>query len=145
MRKKITAVLIAVVLSVSMLCGCGDGDYGTIYTFEEACKKELLTTEDLQIFANYYNSNTYCKDKLPDETKRRIRQAYLQEIKKTNPNAKLYKIHIGTYYGTYNGAVLVIINDGYFVCDIITYPEYTINGITFYYFSPAFLYVWTEK
>ena len=145
MRKKITAVLIAVVLSVSMLCGCGDGDYGTIYTFEEACKKELLTTEDLQIFADYYNNNTYCKDKLPAKTADKIKRAYLQWIKDIEPNARLSGISLGTYYGTYHGVVLITIYDEYTHVDIVTYPEYAINGVTFYKFNATFLRVWTEK
>lgn len=130
-------------LPQSVLCG-----------LEEAYTKGLISKDDLRSIAYYYNGKDAATDFVPtpknpeslsEDTIKKIQRAYYDKVGGEKTEAVVDDVNIGGYYGTYDGCVIVYINAS---CmsgiggDPICYPEYAIEDVVFYWYTP--LQVWKE-
>ena len=165
--KKIFAALISMILGCSMLfafVGCIDREeaeveeevstQSTFFNIEEAYANELISKNALKSIAYYYNHETGAADfplilktpeRLSEETIRKIKQAFYDKATDREPEATVDDVGIAGYYGTYNGYVVIDIGAS---CvsgmggDPLYYPEYVIDDVVFYSYTP--LQVWKE-
>jgi len=106
---------------------------GIFYSLEEAYSKKLLTVEDLQSIASYYNNQLDVDlETMDEEIKNAIKQAYIDEFLDDTPQATLDGIFIENYYGTYNRSVAVGVNDAYYRRDLLVIPEHIVGGVSFF-------------
>ena len=161
--KRIFIALVTTVLSCIMLfafVACKDNEdekdklQSTVCGLEEAYESGLISKDELRSIAYYYNGEEAATDFVPipknpeslsEETVLKIKKAYYLKLGGDEKGAVIDDVGIGGYYGTYSGCVVVVINGS---CvsgiggDPIYYPEYTIDGIVFYQYTP--LKVWKE-
>lgn len=158
-------IIVSVILSSLMLfavVGCNDNEnkneetksQSTICGLEEAYAEGLISKDDLRSIAYYYNGEDAESDFVPppktpetlnENTISKIKQAYYDKVSDGHSTATVDDVNIGGYYGAYNGCVIVIISAS---CtsgiggDPRYYPEYEIDGVVFYWYTP--LQVWQE-
>lgn len=148
--KNVAIFVLAALMLLSicvMAAGCSDDKKqtedeptGTFYSLQEAYNAKLLTTEDLQTIADYYNNDITYPGSLSEKTKQEIKTAHLNKITEDYPEATIDNVGV-TYYGTYNTCVIVEINLSCVIGDPLYYHEYVIGDVFFYNFTPA-LQVW---
>lgn len=126
----------------------------TFYSLEEAYENGLISKDDLRSIAYHYNSADAETDFVPipkspeslsEETVNKIKRAYYDKVGGENLGATVDDVYIGGYYGTYAGCVVVMLGGDCmsgFGGDPIYYPEYMIDDIVFYWYTP--LKVWKE-
>ena len=161
--KRFFVILVCIILSgltLFSLNGCTYNEnqeeniQSTICGLEEAHETGLISKDDLKSIAYYYNGENAETDFTPipknpqtlsENTISKIKRAYYDKVSNGKSEATVDDVYIGGYYGTYNGCVIVEINGD---CmsgiggDPISYPEYVIDGVVFYWYTP--LQVWQE-
>lgn len=130
-------------LTQSVLCG-----------IEEAYTTGLISKDDLKSIAYYFNGENAATgfvptpkdpESLSEDTIKKIQRTYCDKVSGDKTEAVVDEVNIGGYYGTYNGCVIVEINAsciGGIGGDPICYPEYMIEDVVFYWYTP--LHVWKE-
>ena len=118
----------------------------SFYTLQEAYRECLLNIEVLEKIAAYHNNGQQAKDKLDIEIINKIKEiaAYKWQNDELTSviNAKAEDFVITKYYGTYNNAIVFMINNPYFEssAEDLGIIE-TIAGIDFYYSSTDRIFV----
>ncbi|MCH5148830.1 MAG: hypothetical protein J1G05_05675 [Clostridiales bacterium] len=154
----VTTVLSCIILFAFVACKENEDEeervQSTVCSLEEAYESGFISKDDLRSIAYYYNSEEAATDFVPipknpeslsEETVRKIKKAYYFKVGGEKTEAVVDDVSIGGYYGTYSGCVVVVINAS---CmsgiggDPVYYPEYTIDGVVFYQYTP--LKVWKE-
>lgn len=151
MFKKIIGLTMVVLLTFS-LSSCirndigGGKSMGAFYSLLEESFKGSLTQEDLKNIAYYHNGGRVGNESKIDENfvpiaknpetlnkeiDNRIRQDYLNNIKKKDVSATIDGVFIHAYYGIYNGYVAIVISDNYTVFAQGTMPDIIVDGIKF--------------
>ena len=127
---------------------------GKIYDAATAYKNGWIDQKDLKSIAcGYYewrnsNENPYNgmylkpQDKLSKETRNELKKAYLEQILQIQ-NVNLESAYINKYFGTYNGKIVVGIEDEY--CKIGAVAIKEIDGITNQYWSNIYVYQFSEQ
>lgn len=143
MRKNI---LLLCLLSLGIISSCGKNyEIGQFYTLSKAFYKGYINHQDLLNIAYYYNGE---KNVNEDFELKEVNQSDLDEYtinsiiyshyeEKREDSITIYEIEITDYYGTYNGAVCVVVFDNTLV-DILVFEEYFIDGVKFLDFVPGF-------
>ena len=118
----------------------------SFYTLQEAYIECLFNIEVLEKIAAYHNNGQQAKDKLDVEIINQIKEiaAYKWQNDEFTPviNAKPEDFVITKYYGTYNNAIVFMINNPYFEspAEDLGIIE-TVAGIDFYYSSTDRIFV----
>ena len=127
---------------------------GTILRLDKAYEEGLISTEHLQSIAYYYNfwlqdDSDFVPipkdpEELSEETIIKIRKTYYYIRDGYNKGALLSYVSVGDYYGTYDGYAVVDISGGGCTSPIggypLTYEEYEIGGVVFYWYSTLFVF-----
>lgn len=148
--KKINFIFITIIMLLTIgLTSCGNKDY-KFYSLKDAYLYSILTDEDLEDIANYHNNNISLE--ISNKDKRKIINTRLKEMKseeypngeKRHPHIKFNEISIAKYYGEYNGAHVVMLEDD---CTIFLEVEDTdnIGGIEFNYSNSNRILVWSNE
>ncbi|MBD5092669.1 MAG: hypothetical protein HDT36_04740, partial [Clostridiales bacterium] len=118
-----------------------DGDF---YFLHEAFEKGFLTKEELQNIAYYQNDYTkQFPEQLSDDVALIIKSAECELLRKTSPQATLDDITITKYYGTYNGCVVVVLDDPFSAVPTMVVNKWIeIGGVQFHYKSFDFIRVY---
>lgn len=150
--KRIYILLIVMLLGIG-LAGCNSKEYEKIekaYILREAYELNLLSKDDLENIAYYYNKR-YSYNKLDNDEfnakpknpeyinaniEKNIKKFYLKEII-NEPNISINYVNIYAYYGTYNRCVVVGITDSFNAYDYVIEDEYILDGVSFYKFYEA--------
>ena len=131
---------------ISILSSCAkDYEIGNFYTLSKAFYKGYINHQDLLNIAYYYNGE---KNVNEDFELKEVNQSDLDEYtinsiiyshyeEKREDSITIDEIEITDYYGTYNGAVCVVVFDNTLV-DILVFEEYFIDGVKFLDFVPGF-------
>ncbi len=146
MVKRIYILLIVMLLGIGLV-GCNSKEYEMIekvYILREAYELNLLSKDDLENIAYYYNKldndEFNAKPKNPEyinaNIEKNIKKFYLKEII-NEPNISINYVNIYDYYGTYNRCVVVGITDSFYVYDYVIEDEYLLDGVSFYNFHEA--------
>ena len=150
--KKVVCVVLAVLLMLALsiaVTGCGEKENeppkGELLGLKEAYDRGLLTEDDLQEIANYHNDAIAYPESIPDDIAGLIKETYLYQLRNENgaEDATIGDIDIKKYYGKYDGAYVVIIDDD-FVFDPADVPYRTeeIAGEEFEYVGYDVIEVW---
>lgn len=150
--KKVVCVVLAVLLMLALsiaVTGCGEKENeppkGELLGLKEAYDRGLLTEDDLQEIANYHNDAIAYPESIPDDIAGLIKETYLYQLRNENgaEDATVGDIDIKKYYGEYDGAYVVIIDDD-FVFDPADVPYRTeeIAGEEFEYVGYDVIEVW---
>lgn len=117
-------ILLCAVLAVCALAGCGEK--GSLCTLEEAFDNGWLTTEDLQKIADLHNNKMSPEEPLDESVEKSIIRQVVKDfnddldkniddsVKDLIPKdywATTDDVTITHYFGTYNGNVVVIIDN----------------------------------
>ena len=139
--KKICIMLLMVITTL-FLPSCSKNEKMQIYNISDAYSLNMISKDELQEFANYYNNITNSDEsidnklhisELDSKTIKKIKKAYLNAyIKADHVFATTNSVDIKTYYGTYGNCTIVFVKDTFFQCDIYYVPEYEIDGIMLY-------------
>jgi hypothetical protein len=134
MEKKF--VIFGIILMMLFLLGSCNSEEeklgnGTFYNLEEAYDLDLLSVEDLQSIAYYYRGSedesfvpkTKNPETLSQETESKIKQLYLDDLKKSVSEAIVEDIYIAEYYGSYGDCVVVKVWDNIVDYDLFSIPE----------------------
>ncbi len=144
--KRIYMLLIVMLLGIGLV-GCNSKEYEMIekvYILREAYELNLLSKDDLENIAYYYNKldndEFNAEPKNPEyinaNIEKKIKKFYLKEII-NEPNISINYVNIYDYYGTYNRCVVVGITDSFYVYDYVIEDEYLVDGVSFYNFHEA--------
>lgn len=159
MKKLIT--LITVFLVFFSFAGCLTQNKAKLYRLREAYDLGILTYEDLFEISFYNNDGTFgvpygaaisrtaypkTPEFLSEQTEKKIKQAFLYDYKTNHDDTASYtteNISIVNYCGTYNGAVVVLLEGLYHYTEAES--SETIADITFYYNNGNYLRVWVDQ
>ena len=144
--KRIYMLLIVMLLGIGLV-GCNSKEYEMIekvYILREAYELNLLSKDDLENIAYYYNKldndEFNAEPKNPEyinaNIEKKIKKFYLKEII-NEPHISINYVNIYDYYGTYNRCVVVGITDSFYVYDYVIEDEYLVDGVSFYNFHEA--------
>lgn len=120
--KKVVCVTVAILLMLALsiaVTGCGEKENeppkGELLGLKEAYDRGLLTEDDLQEIANYHNDAIAYPESIPDDIAGLIKETYLYQLRNENgaEDATVGDIDIKKYYGEYDGAYVVIIDDDF--------------------------------
>lgn len=159
-KLKILAAMIGIMLLFAgALSGCAKNE-GIFYTLQEAYDAGMLTQNDLMSIAYYhnggrkYNEDIMSEDytpipKMPQELGQnvsyKIRATVALELRRSKiKEAKTDGVSIVHYYGTYDGAVAVIVTHSYLgdspavTVDI----SYSVAGVIFHYWTYNLIQIW---
>lgn len=118
----------------------------TFYTLQKAYDDGLLTAADLQGIANHFNNDTAPTDNLSLELQEAIKETRAEKLRNLNSNpileAKADDVSIVKYYGTFSGAIAVVITDIYSNYGQGELPEYEIGGVVFYNYGAPEIQIW---
>lgn len=143
--KRIFMLLIVMLFGMELFgCKEEEGQMGKFYNLQEAYEQKLLSKDDLENIAYYYNrldNNEFQpRPKNPPyinkNDERIIKKVYLKEII-NEPAKSIEEVNIYDYYGTYNECIVIGITDSYNVYDYVIKEEYVLDGISFYNFHEA--------
>lgn len=167
MKRGLIAALTAAILVIALGCfvGCDPTPSGTFYTLQEAYEGGLLTREELMSIAYYHNGGRQYNEEimgeeytpipkepaeLSEETSLQIRNTAAWELRHAEtdalPNATTDGFQVQNYYGSYRGAVAVIIT-----CSYYNYPaveldiSYEIGGVVVHYWTYERIHVWIQN
>lgn len=122
---------------------------GTFCSLEEAYDNHLLTVEDLERIANYYNKNesivVSLKSEVSSEIIESIKYTYLVMLREQVIEANIDGIHITAYYGTYGNSLVVGIQDDWIDHDLKFEAEYFIGGVLFKDYAEITVSVWKKN
>ena len=145
MKKLISIIftLISVVIVCFSLVGCGATVKvrGQYYTLSEAYDNGWLSVDDLESIAccyydsynfeeNPYSGKFALTQELTVKKEAELKQAYLEQIVEL-PEGDMDRVHIISYFGTYNGNVVVRIRSDYIHFDPKIEEEFFIGGVLF--------------
>ena len=150
--RKIICVALAILLMLALstvISGCGEEENempaGELLGLKDAYERGLLTEDDLQEIAHYHNEAVSYPENIPDDIAGLIKETYLYRLRKENctEGATIDDIDIKKYYGEYDGAYVVIINDNYsFAPADVPYRTEKIAGVEFEYAGYDVIEVW---
>lgn len=169
-KLKILAVVLALgVLCMGVLSGCDNGKdgletgEGTFYTLQKAYDEGYLTKEEIMSIAYYHNGGRVYNEeimsekytpipKVPKELSEnvsyKIRETVASELRRSNiKNAKADGVNIVHYYGTYDGAVAVIVTHSYLGDSpaVVVDSSYSVAGVIFHYWTSNHIQIWIEN
>lgn len=149
--KRVFILFMAFIFGVTLV-GCKTENVGRIHSLKEAYELKLLSKEDLESIAYYYNqldNNEFIpKPKNPESisktNQKLIKKAYLNDVLE-EPNKSIKKVYIYDYYGTYNNYIVIGVTDSYYCYDYLIEDEYILDGISFYKFHVAAIRVYVSN
>lgn len=107
---------------------------GKFFTLAQAYEKGWLTTEDLQIIADYHHGVVPCEESLSDDVASVIKEASIPTIKArfNLSEATTDDVVILKCYGTYNRCVVAIVDYIHALYAAVDAPiDVEIGGVTF--------------
>jgi len=171
MFKKIIYLGVVLTMCLSFAFGCRDELQGTFYSLQGAYEQGLLTQEDLRSISYYYsehfakNDHSHTPDceyfgsakyeeddyvpisKNPEalsaKTEKQIKQDLVAAYRAQGDKAKVSKIWITHYFGTYNGCIAIMMDDAYSNRPDDSHGCVDICGVMFH--SYYYLSIWKEN
>lgn len=147
--KKVFILCLSAVIAACVFCGCNRGVVeGEFYTLKEAYEAGLLTREDLQTIALYYNGGEDVPDPIDARVAASIRESAAQRERLVNHTleAKARDYEILKFYGEYNGCYAVKFNFPYGQFPAVDVDEWEeIGGIRFHHTTHEPLEIWKSK
>jgi hypothetical protein len=143
---KVIAIVAIMLFGVVALTACTSEEdeivaKGTFYSLQEAYDEGLLTVENLQSIADYHNNDISYPEDLDDFVSESIKKAWAELIRtdETNPIPEATaEEFVLTYYGTYNNCIVVILDYGIHIDQVIPPVTVTVGGVSFYYAQPRY-------
>ena len=156
-KLKILAVVLALgALCMGMLSGCDNGKdgletgEGTFYTLQKAYDEGYLTKEEIMSIAYYHNGGRVYNEEIMSEEYTPIpKNAAYEYNSEHNHETKATAdgFTIVHYYGTYDGAVAVIVTHSYLGDSpaVVVDNSYSVAGVIFHYWTYNHIQIYIEK
>ena len=147
-------MVIVIVMTSCCLFSCTEENVGRHYWLKDAYEEGLLTNDDLAQIAELYSNRFENPDSLavnmyriPLWTQSQIKKAYFNQyiLKYGDYKYNEERVEIYTYYGTYNGAVVVGVADSYCAYDLASYDEYKVGDVIFYKYLQRDISIWVNE
>ena len=171
-KLKILAVVLALgALCMGVLSGCDNGKNGsetgegTFYTLQKAYDEGYLTKEEIMSIAYYHNGGRVYNEEIMSEeytpipkTPQELSEETVNKIKENaayeynsehnhETKATADGFTIVHYYGTYDGAVAVIVTHSYLGDSpaVVVDNSYSVAGVIFHYWTYNHIQIYIEK
>jgi len=123
---------------------------GAFFTLQKAYNDGLLTLADLQSIADYHNNGNSPSEGLSADVVNAIKEVADRNMRENEltpvEEAKSDDYLFTKYFGTYNGNIVIMVNDPYHECPAVELDiNETIAGVLFHYTNPNKIVVWKKQ